>query len=754
MTVPPESAHLTRLTAALAHRYAIEREIGRGGMATVYLAEDTKHRRKVAVKVIQPEIALALGRERFLREIDIAATLNHPHILPLHDSGDVDGFLFYVMPYVSGPSLRQKLRTEGPLPLDEALRITGQIASALGHAHARALIHRDIKPENILIHEGEAMVTDFGIARAVSAAAGATLTTREALTTPGMVVGTVSYMSPEQAMGASEVDARSDVYSLGCVVYEMLVGEPPFTGASAAAIIGKQMTGEAPRVGDRRSDVPATVDRAILNALARIPADRFASVTAFSAQLLPAPAAPTSDPSVAVLPFLNLSSDAENEYFADGITEDVIAQLCKMPALKVISRTSVMPFKKREQSLRQIAATLGVTTVVEGSVRRSGERVRIVAQLIDAQTDQHLWADTYDRHLTDIFAIQSDVALHIATALEAELSPEAQARIQRKPTSDLEAYQLYLQGRHCLVRYTGEGMRKAISFFEQAIARDKDYALAYAGIASACAELAESGHLKPQKALRRGREAAEFALILDGELGEAHCVLGQLTVLSDFDWTGAEKAFKRALELSPGSADTYAAYARMCGALERYDEAMVMGQRAHELDPLAHRADVANTLLRAGRHEEALRVALQVVAFDPHYDRAHATLGWAYLKSGRPDEGVAELEQAVALSAQSPNWLAQLGEAYALVGRSEEARQVLQRLDALALETYVSPYHRAYVHTGLGELDAAIDWLERAYEERAGAVNGIKGSFLFQPLRPHPRFQALLRKMNLADSSG
>ncbi len=751
MTVSPESAHHARLAASLAPQYVIEREIGRGGMATVYLAEDTKHRRKVAVKVIQPEIALALGRERFLREIDIAATLNHPHILPLYDSGEADGFLFYVMPYVSGPSLRQKLRTEGPLPLDEALRLTGQIASALGHAHARTFVHRDIKPENILIHEGEAMVTDFGIAHAVSAA-GADMITREALTMPGVVVGTVPYMSPEQATGAAEIDARSDVYSLGCVLYEMLTGTTPFAGASVAAIVGQQMTADAPRVSARRPDVPPAVDRAILKALARTPADRFASVTAFTTELLPA--APAVEPSVAVLPFLNLSSEAENEYFADGITEDVIAQLCKMPALKVISRTSVMPFKKREQSLRQIAATLGVTTVLEGSVRRSGQRVRIVAQLIDANSDQHLWADTYDRDLTDIFAIQSDVALQIATALEAELSPDARARIERRPTSDIEAYQLYLQGRHCLVRFTAEGMRKAISFFEQAIAIDKHYAQAYAAIAFAYAELAESGHWKPHEALRRGREAAESALLLDPDLGDAHCSMGYVKMLSDFDWAGAEAAFKRALQLSPASADAFSTYARMCGALERYDEAMAMGQRAHELDPMAHRADVTNMLLRAGRYEEALQAALQSVEFDPTYDRAHATLGWAYLKTGRPTEGVAELEQALALSGQSLNWLAQLGEAYALVGRTAEARQILAQFETMAAGSYVSPYHRAYIHTGLGEYDAAIGWLERAHADRSGAIYGIKGSFLFQPLRTHPRFQALLRKMNLADSRG
>ncbi|MGH7537801.1 MAG: protein kinase domain-containing protein [Gemmatimonadales bacterium] len=409
---------LARLTAALAGRYAIERELGSGGMATVYLAEDVKHHRKVAVKVLQPELAAALGPDRFLREIRTAAALNHPHILALYDSGEADGFLYYVMPYVKGESLRQKLAREKQLSIEEALGITRQVASALDHAHARDLIHRDIKPENILLYEGEAMVADFGIALAVSAAAGARLTET------GVLVGTPEYMSPEQATGERALDARSDVFSLGCVLYEMLAGEPPYTGPTAQAVITKRMTDPVPAVRRLRDAVPAGVEQALMQALARTPADRFASAAAFAEALAQPGGVPPRRRSVAVLPFLNLSADPENEYFADGITEDVIANLSKIRALEVISRTSVMPFKKRDHGLRDIAARLGVATLLEGSVRRAGDRVRIVAQLIDAATDQHLWAETYDRQLTDIFAIQSDVAVHIASALRAELSQE------------------------------------------------------------------------------------------------------------------------------------------------------------------------------------------------------------------------------------------------------------------------------------------------------------------------------------------
>ena len=731
-----------RLNAALAGRYVIERELGSGGMATVYLAHDVKHHREVALKVLRPELAAALGPDRFLREVEIAARLNHPHILALYDSGETNGFLFYVMPYVAGESLRHRLEREKQLPIEEALAITRHIASALGHAHAQHIIHRDVKPENILLYEGEAMVADFGIALAVSAAAGVRLTQT------GLAVGTPAYMSPEQAVSERALDARSDVYSLGCVLYEMLAGEPPYTGATAQVLIAKRLVDPVPAVRRLRAAVPVGVEQALTKALAKVPADRWASALAF-AEALATPAGPRP-PSVAVLPFLNLSADPENEYFADGITEDVIAHLSKIRALKVISRTSVMAFKQREQSLREIGARLEVATLLEGSVRRAGDRVRIVAQLIDAESDRHLWAETYDRRLTDVFAIQTDVALQIAAALKAELSPDEKSRLHQEPTSDLQAYQLYLQGRHCYLRYTAEGSRRGIEYFEQAVAKDPNYALAYAALAMVYTELAETGSLRPGEAYARARDASAKALALDLGLGEAHCMLAYITAVCDFNWVSAEQEFKRALELTPNSADTYDLYGRMCLALERNDEALAMERRAQELDPLAHRADVARALLRAGRYDEALQAATHAVELDPHYARAHATLGWAYLKKGIVKQGVAELEIAVSLSPGDTLWLAQLGQAYGMVGDVARARNVLHQLEELSGQRFVSPYHIAFVYTGLGEQDSAMDWLERAYEDRSGPVYSVKGSFLFTTLHAHPRFIALLRKMNLA----
>ncbi len=744
------------LIDALADRYTVLRELGRGGMATVYLADDLRHGRQVAIKVLKAELGVLLGPDRFAREIRMAASLNHPHILPLYDSGRMPGtgagggLLYYVMPYVRGGSLRERLARERQLPIDEAVGLVRQVALALDHAHAHGLVHRDVKPENILLHEGEAMVTDFGIALAAVTEAG------ERLTETGLLIGTPDYMSPEQATGERTLDARSDVYSLGCVLYELLAGEPPHAGTSARSTIARRLTEQAPRVRRIRPTVPAAIDEAIAQALAVDPAERIATAAAFADALAGRGAVARAPrlPSVAVLPFHNLSADPENEFFADGITEDVIAQLSKIRSLRVIGRGSVMKFKARDQSLREIGATLDVATLLQGSVRRSGSRVRIVSQLIDADSDRHLWAETYDRELTDIFAIQSDVALQIATALEAELTQEERTQIRREPTDDLEAYQLYLQGQHCIHRWTQEGVDQGLKHLEKAIARDPGYALAYAAMAKAYLDigLGVVGALSPNEAFERAKAATARALELDPGLAEGHAVLGHLKYVCDYDWAGGEAEIKRAIEFNPNSGEAYDIYGLLLSAQERYDEALAAQRRAYELDPFGHRMDIVTTFLRAGRYDEALLAVTRVLAVEPYLPLAHATLGWVHLLSGRLDEGIAALEKAVSISPESTLFLAQLGQAYARVGRSGEAREILRRLEELTRRRYVSPYHMAYVWTGLGEDERALDWLERAYEERAGGVFGMKGSFLFAPLRPHPRFQALLRKMNLGDA--
>jgi TolB-like protein/DNA-binding SARP family transcriptional activator len=486
--------------------------------------------------------------------------------------------------------------------------------------------------------------------------------------------------------------------------------------------------------------------------------DPDAEVVALAKQLRAAPAKrplvpsvplDVRSPSVAVLPFLNLSADAENEYFADGITEDVIAHLSKIQALKVISRTSVMPFKQRQHTVKEIGAALGATALLDGSIRRAGDRVRIVAKLIDVATDKHLWAETYDRQLTDIFSIQTDVALQIAAALKAELSPDERSRVRKEPTKDLQAYQLFLQGRQWFIKYTPQAYAHAIGYFDRAIARDPTFALAFANLAMTYTELAEMGMMTPDVAFERAAEASANAVRLDPELGDAHCTMGYLKGVHEFDWAGAEREFKRALELSPSSADTYDYYGRLCAGLGRFDDAIALQHRAQELDPLAHRMDGVTTLIRAGRYDQAVIEGENAVELDPGYDRARATLGWAYFLSGKQSEGLAELETAVSVSGRNLMWLGQLGQAYAMAGSADKARDIIRELEERAKTTFISPYHFAYVYTGLGDYDRALDMLERAVADRTGPVYSIKGSFLLKQLHTHPRFRALLRKMNL-----
>jgi len=734
---------LAQFAAALADRYRVEREIGAGGMATVYLAHDVRHGRKVALKVLRPELALALGPERFLAEIRLTATLQHPHLVPLFDSGVAEGYFFYVMPFIEGETLRDRLAREHQLPLDEALRISREVGGALQYAHDLGVVHRDVKPANILLSGEHALIADFGVARAVRAA------TSDRLTESGMVVGTPSYMSPEQATAEADIGARSDQYSLACVIYEMLAGEPPFNGPTAQVILIRRLTAPVPSVRAVREGVPEAVDRALDRALARTAADRFPGVKEL-VDALATPARYEARPrSIAVLPFVNLSTTPENEYFADGITEDVIAQLAKVRTLDVISRTSVMRFKGHTHGIREIAAQLQVATILEGSVRRAGDRVRIVAQLIDATTDQHLWAETYDRDLTDIFAIQMDVALNIAAALRAELSPDETARIGREPTNDLRAYQLYLQGRRSFSTFSESGLRHAVTHFEAAVARDPRYAMACVGMALALTELGESGAIAPEQAYPRARAAVTRALALDPELGDAHTTAGYLKYVHEFDWAGAEEEFKRALELNPGSADAHDFYGRLCGAIGRHDEAIALLERAQQLDPLVHRVDVATAYLRAGRYDAALEAARRAVSIDAGDPRGHFTLGWALIGTGSAAAGLAAMEHAVALAPGDTLWLGQMGQAYAQTGRREQALGVLHDLETLSRTRYVAPYHLAYVYTGLGQQDRAMDLLEQAYESRSGAVYGIGGSFLFAPLRTNARFTALLRKMHL-----
>ena len=753
-----------RLEEALADRYAIERPLGQGGMASVYLAEDVKHRRKVAVKVLRPEVSAALGAERFLREIEIAARLNHPHILALHDSGTADGFFFYVMPHVTGESLRQKLERERQLPVDEALRITTQVASALDYAHARGLLHRDIKPENILLHEGVAVVADFGIALAMSAAAA------ERMTETGMSLGTPEYMSPEQATGERTLDARSDVYSLACVCYEMLAGEPPYAGAARSVIV-KHVIDPVPSVRRLRDTVPVAVDQALVRALAKAPADRFQSAGELAAALTKGVAERPGPRSVAVLPFANLSPDESNAYFADGVHEDVITQLSKIRALKVVSRTSVMPFKNSPLSLRDIGARLGVAALLEGSVRRAGNRVRVVAQLIDAETDAHLWAETYDRELSDIFAIQSDLALHIATALQAVLTPDERERIAPASAdarnaqgaafvtrvlslhtaleNTVEAYQAFLKGRSHSNRLTPADLETAMQYFNAALEQDPGFAPAHVGIAEVWVARGSLAINSPHEALPKVKAAATRALELDGTLAEAHGVLAWASAAYDYDWLAAELGFRRSIELSPSYAGGYIFYGLLVNSMRRWEEAEELTARALELDPLnpLFQWIAAGQLLHRRRYIEAIE---QLKARVPSFPNAHWGLWAAYHATGAYDDALTEATAWVSFAVpQLPQTRAALAQGYAKAGYSGAMRAAAEALALQSDQIYIDAHLIAELYACAGDRDGALRWLERAYDQRSSSMPYLAVHPTWDGVRDDPRFRSLVRRMKL-----
>jgi serine/threonine-protein kinase len=703
------------LASALADRYAIERELGSGGMATVYLAKDLKHRRQVAIKVLKPELAAALGAERFLREIEVTAGLTHPHILPLHDSGEADGFLYYVMPYVTGESLRARLERETQLSVDDALRITQQVASALEFAHHQGVVHRDIKPENILLHAGEAVVADFGIALAVSAAGG------ERLTETGLSLGTPEYMSPEQALGEGEPDARSDIYSLACVLYEMLVGEPPYTGPTGIAVLAKRLSDPVPRARRLRAAIPETVDAALLRALARERVERYGSMAEFAEALVAeAGAEVEAVKSIVVLPFANLSADPEQEYFCDGMTEEIISALTHVDDLKVIARTSSFAFKDRQEDVREIGKRLGVDHLLEGSVRKAGNRLRITAQLIKAADGRHLWSERYDRDMEDVFAVQDEIALAIVDTLKVKLLKAERVALTKRYTDNLELYNLYLLGRYHWNKFTQEGLAQSVECYEQAIQKDPGYALAYAGAAEVSLYLVFFVGFPPRNVIPKAKAYVKRALEIEPHLPEAHAFAGRIYFFYDWDRTKADAAFQRALRLDPNSAFILSHYADFLSLTDQHEQAVVTARKAVELDPLNSflRANAGERLIFARRFDEAIELLQESISLDPEYYWTHFLLGICLTTLSRLDEAIPEMEIALEASAREPLISSYLASAYWRSGAKSSADELLHEIEAKAEHEYVPASFLACIYNTRGEIDRAFSWFERALKER------------------------------------
>jgi serine/threonine-protein kinase len=610
-------------------------------MAVVFRARDLKHDRLVALKVLRPELASKVGRDRFLQEIKLAARLTHPHLLPVHDSGEAAGLLYFVMPCVEGESLRELLRAETQLSVEDSIEIARAVAAALDYAHRQGVVHRDIKPENIMMHDGVAMVADFGIGKALTAAGA------ENLTQPGTLIGTPAYVSPERIFGEQEVDGRCDIYSLGCVLYEMLTGRQLFTASSPQALFASRAAHPVPEL-DFPVAVPVHVRAAVRAALAESPDDRpatgaqFAEVLAApassAAELIPAHPPTRLSKSIAVLPFANMSADSENEYLSDGITEEIINALAQLTDLHVAARMSSFAFKGKTPDIREVGRKLNVTTVLEGSVRQAGTQLRVIAQLINVADGFHLWSQRYDREMDDVFAIQDEIAATIADRLKVTLAGRTDEPLVKPPTKNMEAYQLYLKGRHLWNRRTKEGLEQAVEYFQGAIELDPGYALAYAGLADANLLLGSYMYLPWEEAMSRVKVAAERALDLNPSLAEAHTSRGQVLRL-ELDWRGEEEAYRRAIELNPSYATAHHWYATLLAALGRSDEALREIRRAEELDPLSHAISVtvAVVLFVARDYDGALEQLGRALELEPNFGSTHAWLGIVYAQLGRYD---------------------------------------------------------------------------------------------------------------------
>ena len=747
---------LERLSVVLAARYKIERELGQGGMAKVFLAHDLKYERMVAVKVLRPDLSAEVGAQRFLREIQIAARLHHPHILPLYDSDQAGELVYYVMPYIEGETLKSRLARERQLPVTDAIQIAREVADALSYAHNAKVVHRDIKPANILLDSGHALVADFGVARAIGGGQ----------TSSGHVIGTPAYMSPEQVDGSEYLDGRSDIYSLGAVLFEMLTGEPPFRGSTVTAIIANRLTSPAPSARAFRELVPEAVDSAVKKAMANLPADRFTSATQFAeaigtaattaiavgaAQAIAQEVA-SGPKAVAVLPFENMSTDPENEYFSDGITDDIIAQLSKISALKVISRTSSMQYKKTTKKIATIAEELGVGAILEGSVRKAGPRVRIVVHLVDPRSEKHLWGETFDRQLTDVFEVQSEVAQQITGALAVTLSPEEKQRVEKKATGDAEAYNLYLLGRFHANKWSEENVQKGIQYFQEAIGKDPNYAVAYAGMSDAYELLSIGfGSKPPVEYLVQAKAMALKALEMDDTLAEAHTSLAYARWLGDLDWVGAEREFKRALELKTSYVMAHEWYAEYLAALGRHDEAFTEIKRAQQLDPLSvpvTRA-VGWVLYFARRYEQAIEELQKALAMDAEFLGARLVLWWVHVAKGTPDLAVADIRKELEKPGLRTVKKLMLAYACAAAGNKDEANGLLWELEPkLAGENRLALLS-ALLFTALDMKDRAFQQLHRAYELREPGLLFLKVAPWLDPLRSDPRYGALVEQLGL-----
>jgi serine/threonine-protein kinase len=776
--------------------YEILAIIGAGGMGEVYRARDTRLHRTVAIKVLpRDEFAYPDRKRRFLQEARAASALNHPNIVVLYDIASDRGVDFLIMEYVSGKTLKERI-CGGAVPLHEVIQHGGQVASALAAAHAAGILHRDIKPANIMITDAsQVKVLDFGVAKLMERAVVSEIETRTlgetAPTTPGMVVGTVAYMSPEQTRGES-LDGRSDIFSLGCVLYEAATGCLPFKGVSTLSLMHEIATATPVAPSALRPGVPIKFDAVIERALAKDKARRYQSAREMQLDLesvdvaqaptvpgwkLPSPrwlsfalllalvlaalawlaggrgSGTANIKSLAVLPLENLSADASQEYFADGMTEALITDLGKIGSLAVISRSAVMHYKTTHKPVSEIPRELKVDAIVEGSVLRSGDRVLITAHLVSPANNRQLWSERYDRSMRDVLTLTGEVAQSIAEEIKAKLTQQERARLASRQPVNPDAHEAYLKGRYYWSKVTDEAVRKAIEYFEQASKIDPGYALAYTGLADCYIILGGTiiGASAPQDAMPRAKAAALKALAIDDSLAEAHASLAMVLWRYDWDWSGADKEFRRAIDLNPSYATAHQWYGWYFYGSGRTENSLAELRRAERLDPQSSwiSSNIGFAFYFARQYDRAIEQGKSTIEMDRSFVLGYFFLGLAQEQTRRSGMAVAAFQKAVDLSGRSSVYLAALAHAYAVSGKRGEAREVARELAEIAKRKYVPAYETAVLYAGLEDREKAFAWLEKGQQEHSGWMVYLNVDPRLDALRSDPRFAKLVRRIGV-----